>query len=353
MRSRTVDATLSLLLLTAGLRAQQVPSPPVKPYPYEVVPVDALRGHLMEGKFKEPSGVFFDSYARELFVADTKNALIGIFDAEGTPLFTFGGHALLSDPKQVVALKDGTLYVLDAMQSSLKEFNYRGELRRTLPFAYPAIAGREAGSARIGAFTIDEAGNFYVADLDLPQVLVYDRNLEFKRAIGREGKNPFFSVITSVSVSPQGLIAVTDFKSTPVQIFDAAGRFVRGFGGRDIALEDFTAPSAVTFDEEGYLYAVDMLRHNVKIFDIEGHFLTAFGGWFGPATGGRAPGEMLYPSSIAIAPKGLIYVAERFGDRVQLFRRLPREPGKAAPRLHIPPIPPIEKGGPKRSTSGG
>ena len=60
----------------------------------------------------------------------------------------------------------------------------------------------------------------------------------------------------------------------------------------------------MTFDEEGRLFVVDMLRHDVKIFDIEGTFLGQFGGWFGPETGGRAPGEMLYPNDIAIAPDG-------------------------------------------------
>ena len=32
-----------------------------------------------------------------------------------------------------------------------------------------------------------------------------------------------------------------------------------------------------------------------------------------------------YPSDITIDPNGLIYVAEMFGNRVQMFRRKPRE----------------------------
>ena len=77
----------------------------------------------------------------------------------------------------------------------------------------------------------------------------------------------------------------------------------------------------MAFDEDEYLYVVDMLRHDVKIFNLDGRFQGLFGGWFGPQTRGRAPGEMLYPTAITIAPEGRIYVSERFGNRVQAFER--------------------------------
>jgi DNA-binding beta-propeller fold protein YncE len=341
MLPRAILASLALLALALGASAQrgkkEVELPPV--YPLVPVPVDALRGHLMEGPFREPMGVFFDATANELFVCDSKSSLIGVFDPEGRPVFTFGGRALLADPKAVRVRPDGTIYVLDSEQDRIKRFSYRGERQPPLHFDYPATDDAEAGVPRIGCFTIDAEGNWYLGDLDNPQVLKYGPDLEFLLAIRPSNGGARFSVITSIDVSPEGRIAVTDFKATPVQVFDATGAFLMGFGGRDIAREDFTAPVAVRFDEEGRLFVVDLLRHDVKIFDGEGHYLAQFGGWFGPQTGGRAPGELLYPIDLAIAPEGLVYVSERYGNRVQLFSRLEPEEARAL-RTRTPGLPP-------------
>jgi len=294
-------------------------------YPYAVVPVDAIRGHLMNGWFKEPVDVHFDALAQELLVADSKNGLIGIFDPEGTPLFTFGGKQLLTDPRKVVTTEDGSIFVLDADQSEIKAFSYRGEILPPLRFAYPATEEESGGVAKVNAFCRDAEGNWYVGDVDRPQVLVYDADLKLKFAIRPEPAGARFGVISGLAVAPDGAIAVTDFKETPVQLFDSKGRFLAGWGARDIGIENFSAPADVAFDEEGHVFVVDMLRHDVKIFSRTGEFRGFFGGWYSAETGGRGPGEMLYPSGITIAPDGFIYVAERFGQRVQIFTREPRE----------------------------
>ena len=320
---------LALLALGAAppVAAQNVRRPPpdtTVTYPYEIYPVDAIRGHLMEGEFREPTDVFFDAAARELYAVDSKNATIGIFNEEGVPLFAFGGVTRLMDPKLVKVTAQGTIYVLDSDPTTIKAFNYRGEPLEPVWFSSPE------GDVRVGAFTVDAAGNWYVADAERPRLLVYDAEGALLVSIPREDGVGEFVHITGVAVSAEGLIAVIDYKGTPVQIFDRVGHFVSGFGERDIGLQDFTAPVAVTFDEQGYLYVVDMLRHDVKIFDVKGVFQGMFGGWASPETAGRGPGEMLYPRGVAVAPGGAIYVAERFGNRVQIFGRRPKSADEGA-----------------------
>ncbi|MCB9897961.1 MAG: NHL repeat-containing protein [Planctomycetes bacterium] len=318
------------MLLAAEAPGQRAPPPDdAVTYPWQVLPEDAVRGHLLEGAFREPSGVWFDARAHELFVADTKNGLIGIFDPTGRPVFTFGGGEL-EEPRSVATLTDGSILVLDAEQDALKRFDYRGQPTGRVAFVYPERDGVAGGRVRIGAFTVDPQGRYWVGDLDRPQLLAYSSDLELLHVVRPRRGGASFEVITGIAVSPGGLVAVTDFKATPVQVFDAEGRFLRGFGHRDIGLDGFVAPSGVAFDESGYLYAVDMLRHDVKVFDTAGVLQHHFGGWFANGSGGRAPGEMLYPSSVAVAPGGMIYVAERFGNRVQLFVRRPID-GRSPP----------------------
>ena len=340
MHLATFCASLLLAAATTALHAwalhPQEGEPPA--YPFEIVPVDALRGHLMDGPFKEPASAFFEPVAGELFVADMKNALIGIFEPDGTPLFAFGGRPMLVDPTEVRVAADGTIYVLDAARREIKAFNYRGEVLQPLGFPYPAIGDRSEGIARIGAFAIGGDGRWYVGDLNVPQVLVYDAERRFQFAVPGEDDIVSFKVISGIAVSSEGLIAVVDQQGTPVQVFDSRGRFVSGFGTRELGIDSFTAPADVAFDEEGRLFVVDMLRHDVRIFDVGGNMLGIFGGWFGRGSGGRAPGELLYPNAIALAPGGAIYVSERFGNRVQVFERLPLGEDAGRPRLRIPSV---------------
>jgi DNA-binding beta-propeller fold protein YncE len=290
-------------------------------YLHDIYVVDVVWGHLLEGNFKEVGGVAFEPEAEELYVTDTKNGLIGIYDPEGVPRFAFGGTEWLVDPSVVQATADGSIYVLDSDSVAVKAYNYRGEPLGPVVFSAPP------GSPpleRIATFALGPDRSWVVADREHPRVLVYGPDLELRHVLPREDDVGSFDLVTALSVSADGLVAVIDHRATPVQVFDKNGYFVSGFGSRDIGVENFSAPRAVAFDEDGYLYVVDMLRHNVKVFDIEGRFQHVFGGWSSPETRGRGPGEMLYPTGIAIAPGGFVYVSERYGNRVQLFERRPR-----------------------------
>lgn len=315
---------------------QQRTAPPT--YPFTIEPRDALWGHLDEGRFREPMGVYFEPIARELYVADSKNGRIGIFDHEGTPLFTFGGSALLIEPKAVLASRDGTIFVLDSARADVREFSYRGELKHVLAFPRPSTpmssnepssskSVESAGAVVVGSFTRDSAGRWYVIDRELLRVFVYTPERVFLREIPPPAGRTEFVAPSDVAVSPKGLVAVSDQRGAPaLHVYDAENRLVGAFGGRDIGLSDFTSAVGVAFDEHEYLFAVDMLRHDVKVFTADGRFMAHFGGWFAPETRGRAPGELLYPVDIEVAAEGPIFIAERFGQRVQIFDRKPTTP---------------------------
>lgn len=361
--SSSLAALACALAFAPALGAQSPPSAPgvhVAPeFPWRIEPLDAIYGHLSEGAFQEPIGVCFEAHARELYVADSRNGLIGIFDDGRIPVFAFGGASKLVEPHSVLATEDGTIYVLDALQSELHVFDYRGQARTPLRFqrpprvakpatapakstakspanAQPAATKPASALLRIGAFARDAQGRWYVGDLDEGRVLVYDSELQFVRELEPSARAGEFHTLVDIALSPNGLVAVADMQGAPaIHVYDDRGRLLAAFGERDIGLKDFTAPIALAFDEQGFLYALDLLRHDVKVFSASGDFVYHFGGWFSPETRGHAPGELLYPADIAIDPQGTLYIAERYGQRVQAFTRKP----KSAPAERAPAAP--------------
>jgi hypothetical protein len=334
----------SASLLCAALLAVQVPAlkaPMPRPYPYEIVPVDAIYGHLSEGRFAEPMGVCFDQRANELIVADSKNGLIGIYNSELTPVFAFGGPSMLVEPQRMRVLLDGTLCVLDALQLELKCFSYRGESRPALRFLRAPSEGAPPEAVRIRAFELGADGSWIIAaqGKESGSLLVFDRDRKFVRELEASRKAGSFHSINDLARSREGRLAVIDQQSLPaIHVYEPDGTLSAAFGEHGVGMQDFTAPIAIAFDEDGFLYAADLLRHDVKIYTAKGEFLGRFGGWNSLKTRGRGPGELSYPAAVACAPGGRIFVAERFGQRVQVFERRPlpprATPGEPAP---VPP----------------
>jgi sugar lactone lactonase YvrE len=92
-------------------------------------------GHKHEltspGDFSRPAGVAVDEEGN-LYVADTYNNRVEIFDADGQFISTFGkagdGPGYFSRPKGIAIDGDGHIWVADGMQDRVQVFNKEGQL---------------------------------------------------------------------------------------------------------------------------------------------------------------------------------------------------------------------------------
>ncbi|MBI3328120.1 MAG: hypothetical protein HYZ81_15640 [Nitrospinae bacterium] len=75
----------------------------------------------------------------------------------------------------------------------------------------------------------------------------------------------------------------------------------------------FRQPSSVVVDPAGLLYVADTYNHRIQVFTHEGRFVRAFG-----AEGGQL-GSLSRPKGLAWGPHGLLYVADMGNHRVQAF----------------------------------
>lgn len=67
-------------------------------------------------------------------------------------------------------------------------------------------------------------------------------------------------------------------------------------------------------DRYGHVYVVDSLLHALQIFDQSGRLLLSIGGL------GQDNGEFWLPTGVYVGSDDLIYVADTFNHRVQVFR---------------------------------
>ena len=83
------------------------------------------------GNFAAPQGVAVDKDGN-VYVTDTLNDRVEIFDADGNFLSTFGkngdGPGYFARPKGIAVDGDGHIWVADAMQNQLQVFNRAGQL---------------------------------------------------------------------------------------------------------------------------------------------------------------------------------------------------------------------------------
>ena len=102
------------------------------------------------GDFARPSNVAVDQDGN-LYVSDTLNDRVEIFDAEGNFIRTFGkagdGPGYFARPKGIAVDGDGHVWVADAAQNRVQVFTPEGRLliwmgeRGTLPGQFSALAG--------------------------------------------------------------------------------------------------------------------------------------------------------------------------------------------------------------------
>lgn len=124
------------------------------------------------GSFNFPTNLCVDR-AGHLYVADTLNFRIQIFDADGRFVRTFGelgdGPGTLNRPKGIGVDSEGHVYVVDSSFSNFQIFDADGAL-----LLFVGTGGQDAGQFVLPAgLYIDERDRIYVADQGNSRVQVF------------------------------------------------------------------------------------------------------------------------------------------------------------------------------------
>ena len=155
--------------------------------------------------------------------------------------------------------------------------------------------------------SVSTEGLIYTCDCGNHRVTVHDEAGEFLFAFGSQGNGPgCFDEPCDVTFDSDGLVYVTDIGNKSICVWSKEGTFKRDFKTK-------YAPSYLAATSDNHLVITSYWSHTVMVYTLDGELVHEFG-WKG-----SYPGMINGPCGICVDADGLVYVAEHFNNRVQIF----------------------------------
>jgi DNA-binding beta-propeller fold protein YncE len=212
-----------------------------------------------------------------------------------------GGRGALQTPSGLWIADDGSKYIADLKRQQVVVFDRDNNFKKVLGDA--ASLERPVDVAVYG-------DRVYVCDMKKQQVVVFDR-ITGKQlsAIGKVGdKEGEFNRPTHITVDRQGNLIVNDAFNFRIQKFAPDEKFLQMIGTAGSTLGNMARTKGIVTDHDGNLYVVDAAFENVQIFNPEGKLLLFFGG------AGLEPGSMYLPAGIAVDYVNVPYF-QKYADK--------------------------------------
>jgi len=234
----------------------------------------------------------------------------------------------------------GQLYLADENTHRITVFDSENELVRCFgeQGSGPAQFDRPSGLA----FGPD--GNLYVVDTLNHRVQILTPDGDFISQWGSLGSDDGqLNMPWGIAIDGAGDVYVTDWRNDRVQKFDASGGFLMAFGSSGDGEGQFNRPNGIAVDQDGDIYVCDWMNDRVQVFDPSGGFKDVLIGHSGLSKWGRTfldaspdieaklelasqnielKRRFYRPVSVHVDDNGMIFVADCYRHRVQIYRKL-------------------------------
>jgi DNA-binding beta-propeller fold protein YncE len=279
--------------------------------------------------FWRPLGAASDE-AGNLYVSDTNNHRVCVFDHFGNFLFEFGKYGVeyptisgkstwkggeFNRPYGLDISDEGKIYVADMLNGRVQVFDKRGKFlfyfpeRKSLdprnPFHSQVLRPRDLAV---------ENGKVYVCDSFRIAVFDLEGNFLYSLGSGKIGPRPGdLNAPNGVVVAQDGTVYVSDSNNFRVQAFSPNGKVKWVLGGPKSSLK-IGVPRGITLDKKGNVIVIDALRSKILVISSQGKLLKELG------SRGSEEAEFNFPNDMVVRPDGVIYVADKDNNRIQAIK---------------------------------
>lgn len=268
--------------------------------------VAVITGDEIMGRFKQPSGLFFDENKKRLYVADSGNGRLVSFDSEFRYMAELTNEAMTL-PSSLVRNKEGHFFILDRGKGGIIFIDLEKKVVKSFLISGVPVAKEQFLPGRMA---IDADNKLYIIDKLNRRLVIIEQTGAFVREVTVKDKD--FVGFTDVRVDDKGEIYAIDAIAGVVYIFDDKGDIISRFGSREDKKDTFRFPTSLAVDKNGLIYIMDQHAGRILVFDKKGVFHYAI------SRPGVKEGELSYPSYIFIDREGRIYTID--GNRIQIFK---------------------------------
>ena len=264
-----------------------------------------------EGYFFHPTGIDVDKNDT-IYVCDQENHRIQIRQkGSGWKAWT---HEVEENESPIfpydIAVNDRNnfVYVTDLENQRIIKYSKNGEL-----IEYFFDDSNEL--LRPTGIAIDKEDFIYVADADTThcRIVKYNEQTSEIHTWGKYGENEGeFRFPGEIAIDDiNKWIYVTDLKNNCIQKFTLDGHFLLKWGKNQLF-----CPTGILVDHENNVIVVDRNHQSIKTFNPDGKYLYQMEEY------GIAPGQLMMPSSIAMARNGhAIYITDNYLNRIQVYKK--------------------------------
>ena len=261
-------------------------------------------------------------YNERLYVADTDNHRIIVYDLENTEkLFSFTSpiqrHCERSEVCALmdrnlpssIAVIDEKIFVAYGWADHIQVFDLDGNYLWKFGSS-GAQAGQFNTPYRIAALN----NELFVADLENHRIQIFDHDGNFLRQF--ETYNDSTGQYSKpLDVYPYGAqIFIVDQIKASILVFDLNGKFMKEFPVNQ-DLSNTSEPYGV-FVYDDLIFVSDIGDSSIKIFDLDGNIVKQFGQY------GDRYGEFKHPN-LAITDGNRIFASDAENYRIQIFKIIP------------------------------
>ena len=220
------------------------------------------------------------------------------------------GNGEFENPQRIAINGTGHIYVVDTDNHRIQIFDSTGN--------YLSQFGSE-GSGN-GEFenpvgiAINDTGHIYVVDPGTYRVQIFDSSGNYLSQFGSGGSgNGEFNYPLGIAINSTGHLYITDVLNFRIQIFDNTGKYLSQFGNNGTGDGQFVLPVGIAINDTNHVYVTDTVLNSIQIFDNNGKYLSQFG------SEGSDNGQFQTPIGMAFSSVGNLYVTDLGNNRIQVF----------------------------------